>query len=489
VTSLSFACSSLAAAKRSAGSDSVVCATSSVDGTVKMWRGTASLIAGKGLDSGAGAGAGAGAKKIPGSVRNSLRWSCAYSFKYRGSCGGEELQLRPPMSERVPASGDGEPNSSDSGSESESEFERDESDSELEDCLGEASAPAVNICLALLEDAKPKIVNSGAKSHCVAVPENVLSNFTKKTEHISPGNSGFKVKSEGRGNLGPLLNAMHHMWAPGMSYSMASVSTFDKEGSSTYLHHLRGGKCLVVDSAATEELQQLIRSLRPASVILTASLLNRLYHVDSLSSPDLAAAATSHLALPADGVTVRKNQISFEANLDHASQEATGTDVTAARRNGFSSSQESGADGIVPYAYTANRKQIMDDSSRFLARQEVGFDQVMLSTPTLTGNIIANLGVCYWSKLFMLYTAKSDSEAQQIEMLEQVKRDWCTRYGHTIGVFHSDFASVFAGKQVGRYLLSQSIKHDCSAPHQHSHNLVESMCIRVIINRARVLLA
>mmetsp|Transcript_12466 Transcript_12466/g.27976 ORF Transcript_12466/g.27976 Transcript_12466/m.27976 type:complete len:1114 (-) Transcript_12466:631-3972(-) len=81
VTSLSFACSSLAAAKRSAGSDSVVCATSSVDGTVKVWRGTASLIAGKGLDSGAGAGA--GAKKIPGSVRNSLRWSCAYSFKYR----------------------------------------------------------------------------------------------------------------------------------------------------------------------------------------------------------------------------------------------------------------------------------------------------------------------------------------------------------------------------------------------------------------------
>jgi hypothetical protein len=81
------------------------------------------------------------------------------------------------------------------------------------------------------------------------------------------------------------------------------------------------------------------------------------------------------------------------------------------------------------------------------------------------------------------------SEAQQIEVLERVKRDWCTPYGHTIRVFHSDFASVFVGRLFGRYLLGQGIKHDCSDPHQHSHNLVEGMCIRVIINCARVLLA
>ncbi|KAJ1398067.1 hypothetical protein B484DRAFT_471895, partial [Ochromonadaceae sp. CCMP2298] len=157
-------------------------------------------------------------------------------------------------------------------------------------------------------------------SHILRCAKSEEFYYTKKDEYISLVNSDFKVKSEGRGNLGPLIKAM---WAPGMSYSMASVSSFDRKGSYTIFG---GGKCLVVDSAACEELQRLILSLRPASVILTASLRNRLYHIDSLSSPDLAAAATSDLELPADGVTVRKIQTSFEANLDRASQETTGTD-------------------------------------------------------------------------------------------------------------------------------------------------------------------
>jgi hypothetical protein len=416
------------------------------------------------------------------------------------------------------------------------------------DTVGECSSPAVEMCMALMEDPKPRIVDSGCTSSIDASPTNALTNFTKKDEYISLGNSEFKVKSEGRGDLGPLLNTMY---APGMSYSMVSVSAFDKEG---HYSIFGGGKCLIVTPSASVELQRVIRSLSPASVVLSATMRNRLYHVDTESCPALSCAA-SDLALPAADVTARRTL--FE-NPGGDSQEAARTERPAAKRNGSETD-------IVPYTFAANRKQILGSygstrtdsslglndiqrlhlrlahapkatllaglrsnafdgaqttyeacrkqelglcdscirgtmrqetvrpSSRDLTllkpMQEIGFDQVKLSTVTVNGEMIANLGIDYGSKLLMLYMAKSDSEALQIEVLERVQRDWCTPYGHSIRVFHSDFASVFVGKMFSKHLLAAGILHDCSSPYQHSHNLVEGVCVRVIINRARVLLA
>jgi hypothetical protein len=56
-------------------------------------------------------------------------------------------------------------------------------------------------------------------------------------------------------------------------------------------------------------------------------------------------------------------------------------------------------------------------------------------------------------------------------------------------VVHSDSGSVFLSKEYKKCCLEMGIKQDVSAPYSHQHNLVEGSCIRVILNRARVLLA
>jgi hypothetical protein len=60
---------------------------------------------------------------------------------------------------------------------------------------------------------------------------------------------------------------------------------------------------------------------------------------------------------------------------------------------------------------------------------------------------------------------------------------------HFLKVVHSDSGSVFLSKEFQAYCLRQGILQDVSAPYSHQHNLVEGSCIRVVINRARVLLA
>jgi hypothetical protein len=63
--------------------------------------------------------------------------------------------------------------------------------------VGEYSSPAVEMCMELMEISKPRIKNSGCTSSIDASPCNALTNFIKKDEFISLGNSEFKVKSEG----------------------------------------------------------------------------------------------------------------------------------------------------------------------------------------------------------------------------------------------------------------------------------------------------
>jgi hypothetical protein len=137
------------------------------------------------------------------------------------------------------------------------------------------------------------------------------------------------------------------------------------------------------------------------------------------------------------------------------------------------------------------RQETVTTSSRDLSllkpMEEIGFDPVKLSTVAFGGESYVNFGLCYGSKLAMAYGERT--EGNQVKTLKAVKRDWCLPYGHSIRVLHTDFGSVFQSHVVNDYLLEEGIKHDCSAPHQHAHNLVEAAGIRVLLNRARVLLS
>jgi hypothetical protein len=132
------------------------------------------------------------------------------------------------------------------------------------------------------------------------------------------------------------------------------------------------------------------------------------------------------------------------------------------------------------------RQETVRPSSRDLSKlkpiEEVGLDPVQLSTTAFGGENYVNIGLCYGSKVAMAYAEKTEGN-------QTVKRDWCLPYGHTMRILHTDFGSVFQSKAVQDYLLEEGISHDCSSPNQHSHNLVEGACIRVLVNRARKLLA
>jgi hypothetical protein len=119
--------------------------------------------------------------------------------------------------------------------------------------------------------------------------------------------------------------------------------------------------------------------------------------------------------------------------------------------------------------------------------EEIGIDPVPLSTKTVDGNTVITMGVDYGTKTMFAYESKTDG--QQTVTMAKIKRDWCEPYGHTIKVAHTDFASYFIGAEFQEYCLQERITHDASAPYAHQHNLVEGSCVRIVMNRARVLLA
>jgi hypothetical protein len=110
-----------------------------------------------------------------------------------------------------------------------------------------------------------------------------------------------------------------------------------------------------------------------------------------------------------------------------------------------------------------------------------------MSTKMVDSCSVLNLGLYYATKLMWGYPAKTD--ANQTDVLRAIKRDYTDPYGHVIKVVHSDSGSVFLSAEVKKYCLKHGISEDVSAPYSHQHNLVEGSCIRVILNRASVLLA
>jgi hypothetical protein len=126
------------------------------------------------------------------------------------------------------------------------------------------------------------------------------------------------------------------------------------------------------------------------------------------------------------------------------------------------------------------------DFAKLLPMEEIGMDPVKLSTPSISGENYINFVHCYGTRLAAGVAAKE--EGNQVAVLKAVQRDWCTPFGHTIKKLHTDSGSVFLGAAMQKYLLDQGILHDCFSPYQHAHNLVEGGCIRILLDRARVVL-
>ncbi|KAJ1381149.1 hypothetical protein B484DRAFT_440877, partial [Ochromonadaceae sp. CCMP2298] len=365
-----------------------------------------------------------------------------------------------------------------------------------------------------------------------------------------------------------------------MSYSLTSVSSLDLEGMGTFFG---AGRCLVVDAATRALIVQLICAQQPSSVVMSATLRSKLYHVDTVvaaagvvqdgqdvESRSLlgAAAATDSAALPGTlpSASVREGTGGGGGNGEEQQRSVprarstsrvlfspdtpstvTPSAVAPTTVTGLAVTQRSGegSSSVVPYTYAANRSQIMGSygserpgfaaglnplqrlhlrtghapkavllaglkinafrgalttfkacekleigacdacisgtirqetvkpSSRDLSllkpKEEVGFDPVQLSTTAIGGENYVNFGLCYASRLAMGYAERT--EGNQVKVLKAVKRDWCLPYGLTMRTLHTDFRSVFQSKAVEDYLLEEGVKHDCSAPYQHAHNL------------------
>ncbi|KAJ1397614.1 hypothetical protein B484DRAFT_472042, partial [Ochromonadaceae sp. CCMP2298] len=357
------------------------------------------------------------------------------------------------------------------------------------DC--DTCCPVVEFCVSAKLTKKPKkILDSGCTSHCSGDEVNPLENFRECTEFISLGNSKFRVKSEGRGDLGLLRDVM---WTPDMSYSMISVSALDMDDM---ISVFGGGRCLVLDAAVRDKVLALIAEQPQSATVLTATLRDRLYQVDD----DTAAAGISQ-PLREGGVepyvygrdrekikgsqgTLRNGSTAGLNPLEllhlrsgHASKK---TILAGLRVNAFLGAQTT---------YEACRKLEIrpcdpclrggerqghltassTDYSQLLPMQDVGLDPVKLSTTALGGENYVNFGHCYGTRLAASVATKA--EGNQVAVIKELQRKWCDPYGHVIKTLHTDFASIFLSTAVQEYLLDKGIKHDCSTPHQHSHNL------------------
>ncbi|KAJ1418832.1 hypothetical protein B484DRAFT_466276, partial [Ochromonadaceae sp. CCMP2298] len=198
------------------------------------------------------------------------------------------------------------------------------------------SAPAVEICLATLAPNKKTIMDSGCTSSSTGAPENPLEDFTPKIEYISLGNADYKVRSEGRGQLGPLSNVM---WTPTMSFSMVSVSSLDLEGKVTVFG---ASKCVVLSAEHSKVILDTIAALPLSATLMSATLTNKLYHVDGDLRDQCGAA----------------DELSTERGADH---EVPGFSPTGPliRNPGLASSGAVTVPAVIPYTFLANRRKIL----------------------------------------------------------------------------------------------------------------------------------
>ncbi|KAJ1380229.1 hypothetical protein B484DRAFT_462314, partial [Ochromonadaceae sp. CCMP2298] len=247
------------------------------------------------------------------------------------------------------------------------------------------------------------------------------------------------------------------MYAPGMSFSMVSVSALDERGCYSVFG---GGRCVIVGRDDAQGIAALALDLSQEAMI-TATLKRKLYHVDIdfFGRGDIAAAglekegsgkqATSSKPRAVVPYTFADNSKDIKGSFGSTRAGTTqglnalellhlrtGHSSEAVLKAGFKLNIFKGAQ--TTYAACRNltlgpceaclrggmRADSVTVSSRDLSAlkpmQEIGMDPVSLSTKTVDGNTVLNVGLCYGAKLMWAYPAKTD--AAQSDVLRAIKR-------------------------------------------------------------------
>jgi hypothetical protein len=299
------------------------------------------------------------------------------------------------------------------------------------------------------EGTKDFIIDTGCTANCSGEPENRLTDFVERRESISLGNANHRVQSYGRGSLGPLTDVMY---APDMSFSMVSVSALDELWCFAVFG---GGRCVITVPGEGEAIGAAVRTLSEDDTMLTGTLQRKLYHVDqeSFGEKALPAAAESEkvtvvpYTFSADAKEIKGSFGSIRAGtttglnplqLLHLRTGHTSEAVLKAglKLNIFKGAQITyeacrllSVGPCEPCLMGGMRADSVASSHRDLSAlkplQEIGIDPVSLSTKTVDGNTVLNLGLCYGTKIMWAYPAKTDGE--QSDVLRKVKREWCTQ--------------------------------------------------------------
>ncbi|KAJ1419359.1 hypothetical protein B484DRAFT_466165, partial [Ochromonadaceae sp. CCMP2298] len=297
----------------------------------------------------------------------------------------------------------------------------------------EECSPVVETCLSGTSSRVPRIMDSGCTSHSSGDPVNPLSDFCPGVEYISLGNAQYQVKSEGRGNLGPLRSVM---WAPDMSYSMVSVSVLDTDGK---LSLFGGGRCIVLSQRVRDMVLALIAE-QPRSA-MTASLRNRLYHMDDESAAPavpppirpyvfsrdrsqimgsqgtLRPGSTEGLNLLEDLRTGHSSKTTIMAGLKANAFRGAGATYEACRALEIRACDSCLRGGERQGHITRSSR----DFSTLKPMQEVGLDPVKLSTTSIGGENYINFAHCYGTRLAAGVATKE--EGNQVAVLKTVQRD------------------------------------------------------------------
>ncbi|KAJ1421196.1 hypothetical protein B484DRAFT_465618, partial [Ochromonadaceae sp. CCMP2298] len=336
-----------------------------------------------------------------------------------------------------------------------------EVDCDCDECAAAISCPTMETCsVSKTTGTKPTLVDSGSSAHISAEKVNRLANFVAKKEMISLGDTSMKCASRGRGDLGPLHNIM---WAPDMSFSLVSVSAMDKLG---YLTVCGGGECLIIVPSAAQSILRMVSELEQDAIAVRAEMMpDRLYHVCNEQVEAALAATPTPYTFAAnraeikgskgtlrDGSTAGLNDLQLlHLRTGHSSKR---TILAGLKVNAFKGAQTTYATcvgleiGPCEGCLLGNMRADAIPSSRrtyskHRSMQEVGVDPVPLSTITIDGGTVVNMGIDYVTKLMFQYEARTDG--QQVVTMKKIERDWCEPYGHKIDVVHTDSAKYFVG--------------------------------------------
>ncbi|KAJ1416559.1 hypothetical protein B484DRAFT_434484, partial [Ochromonadaceae sp. CCMP2298] len=264
--------------------------------------------------------------------------------------------------------------------------------------------------------------------------------FESREEFISLGNASFKVKSEGRGDLGPLRN----MISTQQPQDIVMTATMERK-----LYHVDPVACAA--AGVTVSVRRVLFGESPPGEAGSSS-----GQVDPYTYAKNRAQIMGSHGSVREGSTMGLNPLQrLYLRTAHTPKAHLLAGLKANAFDGAQTTYEAAKNMEIgpcdPCIRGTMRQETVTASKRDLSRlkplQEIGFDPVKLSTKGFNGEFYVNFGLlCYGSKLAMIYPAKTESD--QVAVMREVKCDWCTPFGHTIRVLHSDFGSIFTSKEM-----------------------------------------